>query len=241
MPSTTVVNSVILFIPGDGNLSNCYGEYDSILKDMAIKLDKLVIALDYFDEAIKYPYLFDKCYDSVDFILNELNSNGISLNNVILMGDSFGGNLVSTITLKRLEDKKDNSFKEILIYPLVSGEYFGKSKFDSLNRDGVVEKNDLMDLSSFFKKYISNKKRLSDKFICPLKCRDFSGYPDTLIMTADLDILRDEGKALYEVLFKYNDKCLYYNVLFSEHGFLDFYEEEIKEEVYLEINNFINN
>ena len=235
------INSVILFIPGEGNLSNCYGEYDNILKDMAIKLDKLVISLDYFDEVIKYPYLFDKCYDSVDFILNELNNNGISLNNVILMGDSFGGNLVSGITLKRIEEKKDNCFKEVLIYPLVSGEYFGKTKFESLNRDGLVEKNDLVEVSSFFKRYISNKKRLSDKFICPLKCKDFSDYPNTLVMTADLDILRDEGICFYEALYKYNDKCSYYNVLFGGHGFLDFYDEEIKEEVYLQINNFISN
>ena len=46
------INSVIIFIPGEGRISNCYGEYDNIFREMAIKCDKLVIALDYFDEAI---------------------------------------------------------------------------------------------------------------------------------------------------------------------------------------------
>ena len=73
------ISSVVIYVPGEGNVSNCYGEYESILKDMAINLDKLVIAIDYFDEEIKYPYLFDKIYDSVDFVIKELNKNNICL------------------------------------------------------------------------------------------------------------------------------------------------------------------
>lgn len=232
------ISSVILFIPGDGNISDCLGEYDKILRDMAIRCDKLVIAIDYFDEEIKYPYLFDKCYESVDFILRELKKNNI--NDIVLMGDSFGGNLVSTITLRRIDEKKNNNFKEVLFYPIVSGEYFGKSKFLSLNSDGIVEKEDLASLATFMKKYISNKNRLKDKYICPLKNKDFSKYPDCFVLSADLDILRDEALAFYEVMAKGNDNCSYYNVLFGEHGFLDFYDEEMKEEVYTKINDFIN-
>lgn len=234
------INSVIIFIPGEGRISNCYGEYDNIFREMAIKCDKLVIALDYFDEAIKYPYLFDKCYESIDFIFNELEKNKISIDKITLIGDSFGANLVTGITLKRIDNNKNIGFKEILLYPIISGEYFGKTKFASLNRDGILEKEDLEELSSFFKKYISNKKRLNDKYICPLKSKDFKNYPNTFILTADQDILRDEGLSLYEKIIASNDKCQYYNALFLEHGFLDFYDEEMKEDVYLKINEFMN-
>lgn len=236
----STINSVILFVPGEGNISNCFGEYDNILRDMAIRCDKLVIALDYFDEVIKYPYLFDKCYDSIDFIFEQLKLNGISLDKIVLMGDSFGGNLVSGITLKRIDNNKSIGFREVLFYPLVSGEYFGKSKFESLNRDGVIEKEDLSELSLFFKKYISNKKRLTDKYICPIKEKKFTSYPDTLVLTADLDILRDEGFSFYEKVLSSNNNCQYYNALFLEHGFLDFYDEEMKEDVYSKIIDFID-
>lgn len=227
------INSVVIYIPGEGNISKCYGEYDNILKNMALNCNKLFIAIDYFNEEIKYPYLFDKCFDTVDFIIRELNSNNIS--DIIFMGDSFGGNLVSTITLKRIDDKKHVAYKEVLFYPIISGEYFGKSKYESLNRDGIVEKEDISELGTFFKKYISNKKRLSDKYICPMKSKDFSLYPRTLIFSADLDVLRDENKSFSELI-----KCDYHNVLFAEHGFLDFYDEESKNEVYSKINSFIN-
>lgn len=235
----STINSAILFVPGEGNISNCFGEYENILRDMAIRCDKLVIALDYFDETIKYPYLFDKCYESIDFIFDELFENGIDLENVILMGDSFGGNLVSGVTLKRIDNNKSVGFKEVLFYPVVSGEYFGKTKFESLNKDGLVEKEDLSELSSFFKKYISNKKRLTDKYVCPIKSKTFDNYPDTFVVTADLDILRDEGLSLFEKISVSNNNCQYYNALFLEHGFLDFYDEEMKEDVYSKIIDFI--
>ena len=235
----STINSVILFVPSEGNISNCFGEYENILRDMAIRCDKLVIALDYFDEIIKYPYLFDKCYQSIDFIFDELGKNGINLDKVILMGDSFGGNLVSGVTLKRIDNNKKVGFKEVVIYPVVSGEYFGKTKFESLNKEGIVEKEDLNELSLFFKKYISNKKRLTDKYVCPIKAKSFDNYPDTLIITADLDILRDEGLNFFEKISVSNKNCQYYNALFLEHGFLDFYDEQMKEDVYSKLIDFI--
>ena len=234
------LSSVVIYVPGEGNISNCYGEYENILKDMAINLDKLVIAIDYFDEEIKYPYIFDKIYNCIDFIINELGNNNILSGNIVLMGDSFGSNLVSGITLKRIDEDKVIDYKEVLFYPIISGEYYGKSKYESLNRDGIVEKEDLALFGGFIKKYISNKKRLSDKYICPFKNKDFSSYPDTFILTADLDILRDEGKSFSDLLISCNEKSMYYNLLFSEHGFLDFSDIEVKEEIYNKIKEFLN-
>ena len=57
---------------------------------MAINLDKLVIAIDYFDEEIKYPYIFDKIYNCIDFIINELGNNNILSSNIkVVNQDAF--------------------------------------------------------------------------------------------------------------------------------------------------------
>ena len=155
------------------------------------------------------------------------------------MGESFGGCLVSGVTLKRCDDYLNNKYKEVLLYPLVSGEYFGKTKFDSLKRDREVDKELLDDISSSFKRYISNKKRLTDKYICPLKEKNFSLYPDTFIITGDADIVKDEGLAFYEKLVNFNEKSKYLNVEFLEHGFIDFNDDIVKEEIYNKINEFL--
>ena len=84
------------------------------------------------------------------------------------------------------------------------------------------------------------KMTFSDKYICPFKNKDFSSYPDTFILTADLDILRDEGKSFSDLLISCNEKSMYYNLLFSEHGFLDFSDIEVKEEIYNKIKEFLN-
>ena len=148
------IDSAIIFVPGNGLVTNCYGKYEDICKDMAIELNKLVICLDYFDCSEKYPYLFDKVYESIDFLLDEVSKNGIDPKKVCLMGESFGGCLVSGVTLKRCDDNLNNRYKEVLLYPLVSGEYFGNSKFESLKRDREIDKELLNDISSTFKKLV---------------------------------------------------------------------------------------
>lgn len=233
------IDSVIIFVPGNGLVTNCYGKYEDICKDMAVRLNKLIICIDYFDCGEKYPYLFDKVYESIDFLLDQVSDNGINPKKVCLMGESFGGCLVSGVTLKRCDDNLNNKYKEILLYPLVSGEYFGNSKFDSLKRDREIDKELLDDISKSFKRYISNKKRLSDKYICPLKGKDFSLYPDTFIITGESDIVKDEGYAFYNKLHSFNENSKYLNVEFLEHGFIDFTDDNIKEEIYNKIDEFL--
>ena len=116
----------------------------------------------------------------------------------------------------------------------------GKINFDdSLKRDREVDKELLDDISSSFKRYISNKKRLTDKYICPLKEKNFSLYPDTFIITGDADIVKDEGLAFYEKLVSFSEKSKYLNVEFLEHGFIDFNDDIVKEEIYNKINEFL--
>ena len=235
----STIDSVVIFVPGNGIVTNCYGKYEDICKDMAMGLDKLVICLDYYDCSEKYPYLFDKVYESIDFLLDEVCKNEIDPKKVCLMGESFGGCLVCGVTLKRCDDNLNNKYKEVLLYPLVSGDYFGGSKFESLKRDREIDKELLNDISSTFKKYISNKKRLSDKYVCPLKEKNFSLYPDTFVITGESDIVKDEGFKFYEKLSEFNTNSKYLNVEFLEHGFIDFTDDSIKEEIYNKIDEFL--
>ena len=64
-------------------------------------------------------------------------------------------------------------------------------------------------------------------------------YPDTFIITGDADIVKDEGLAFYEKLVNFNEKSKYLNVEFLEHGFIDFTDDNIKEEIYNKIREFL--
>ena len=64
-------------------------------------------------------------------------------------------------------------------------------------------------------------------------------YPDTFIITGESDIVKDEGFKFYEKLSEFNTNSKYLNVEFLEHGFIDFTDDSIKEEIYNKIDEFL--
>ena len=72
-----------------------------------------------------------------------------------------------------------------------------------------------------------------------VKEKNFSLYPDTFVITGESDIVKDEGFAFYEKLHSFNENSKYLNVEFLEHGFIDFTDDNIKEEIYNKIKEFL--
>lgn len=231
--------SAIIFIPGDGFVSGCRDEYSNICKEISSECDKLVIALDYFEMDNKFPNTLDICYKTVMYLLDELEKNSIFRDNVILMGDSTGANLVSSITLKNISFNDNKICKEILLYPVLSGEYFGKSKYESISKNSEVDLLTIKRLENFMGKYVSSKRKMKDPLVFPLLNKDFSNYPKTLVVTGNLDPLKDEGFEYYKRLDAAGSKCYYSDIKFAAHGFLSSSDLEIKTELYRVINDFI--
>jgi len=79
------------------------------------------------------------------------------------------------------------------------------------------------------------------KYISPLMAEDLSRQPDTLLITAEFDPLRDEGEAYGEVLKKAGNKVKIHRVKEAAHGFivLPRFAKSVSE-AYQEINNFLN-
>lgn len=230
------INSFILYLPGDGNVTGCVGEYSRICQDISMECNKLVIAIDYFEEKIQFPETLEKCFQTVKYFINELIELGISKEKIILFGDSTGANILSAMHLKNNERLTE---KQVLFYPVVSGEYFGKTQYESIIKNSEYDLLTVSRVKKYLENYICKESDLNSEFVCPIKAVDYKKFPRTLIITGDLDPLRDEGKDFYEKLWKVSKKNKYYNIKFSSHGFLVSKDEEIKNEVYGKVREFI--
>ena len=71
--------------------------------------------------------------------------------------------------------------------------------------------------------YVKNKKGLNSAYIARLKSKNLFKMPKTLIITAEFDILRDEGHAYAKKLKRYFNKVEYYNLPKTIHGFFTNY------------------
>jgi len=222
------LEKVIIYIPGDGEITDSYGLYTIISKDLAIKCNRMVIAIDYFDKPITFPNIYDNLYEIVKYIYTELNKIGISSENITLMGDSLGGLFINEINNKLVNNNEKFINNCVVIYPLISIDY-DSNKYESFETNSKYDLLTLNKCKSFVKVFGK------DNLIKVLDYNNLDKYPKYLVITGEIDPLRDEG---YE-FFKRLKNSKYYSLEGNTHGFLKNIRT-MKNDVYEEINKFIN-
>lgn len=211
------IENITIYIHGNSSITNCHGKYSKISADMALEYNQLVISFDYENyNNLKLLDLYAKFYETFKYIYLELLENGIPEEKITLIGDSTGTNAINYLLNNMIKDNiKIN--KQILFYPLVSGEYFGNSNFSSLQDKNVNNNELLKKVATYFSSKVKNKKDLKDENIFALLKKDFSNYPSTLIICGNGDIFLEEARKLNELLM---ERSSLVEVPFSFHGFL---------------------
>ena len=135
------------------------------------------------------------------------------------MGDSAGGNLAAAVSLMLRDNKDFVPRKQILIYPATYNDHSDKSPYRSVSENGedyiltAQRVRDYMDL------YMRDEKDIMNPYFAPLLADDLTNQPDTLIITSELDPLRDEGEAYGEALRKAGNRVFIYRMMETIHGF----------------------
>lgn len=96
--------------------------------------------------------------------------------------------------LKARDDGIFNPQRQILIYPAVNHDYSETSRFQSVKdcgSDYLLTAGKMRDYIDFYAAREEDKK---NKYFAPLMETDYRNQPDTLILTAEFDPLRDEGE-----------------------------------------------
>ena len=223
------IEKVIIYLPGKTWIVNGIKDYTDICQALVKELDILVIALDYTQDW--YHKTVEICKNTVEYLIHGLNRVGIEKEAITLMGDSTGASLLASIT--QLE--KEPLSKQILLYPALNLTFENPENYPSLEQNNKLDLLTLNHLKTYEKKYIDKKYYHS-----PLTEESYETWPTTLIITGDLDPVRDEGMALAKNTRKENRKSKIINIKFASHGFLNSKDEESIEEAMKEIKKFIS-
>lgn len=233
-----VINQTIIYFHGGGFVTGDIYTYSKTCDDLANNTNSLVISVDY-RLAPEYPFpngLID-CYNVTKYLYS--SDSFLDNKNIIIMGDSAGGNLASVVSILASEKKEFKIKKQILLYPLTYHIHDEDSIFNSVKENG----NDYIltnkRINDYLNLYVKDKKYLKSKYVSPLNADNLNNQPETLIITASLDPLRDEGEAYGNKLIKFNNKVKMYRID-NIHGFftLPIYKKEINE-CYIYINEFL--
>ena len=153
----------------------------------------VVVTPDYTtSEKAPYPAALNDCIDTYQWILDQ----GYSSDNIILTGDSAGGNLVLAVTLYLRDHEMDLPAGIIAMSPVADLHFNSKSCY---------EKADVCVLGSFLGNGVFNPNTffytavegidLNDPYLSPV-FGDYTGFPPILIQVGTREILLDDARAV---------------------------------------------
>ena len=230
----------VIYIHGGGWALGDVDTYTSACVNLANHLNRVVYLIDY-RKAPEYPYpaAFEDCLQAVK-VLQESAVEG-KKKKWILMGDSAGGNLAAAVSLKLRQEELPLPHKQVLIYPLTYWEHSEESPFDSVRTNGYDYGLTIKKISEYMEMYVPDEEERKSPYVSPLMAHDLSNQPDTLVITAEFDPLRDEGEEYGRALKAAGNQVEIRRILDSVHGFITYpsYLEPLTE-AYKIMNAFLN-
>lgn len=215
-------HTLLLFFHGGGWVTGDVASYSEVCARMARMTGCTVASADYrLAPEHRYPAALDDCCAVTEAALRCPEFFGEGLSEVALAGDSAGGNLAACSSL-RLRDRGGPVPKRmILFYPLLSSRHDpATSPFESVRTNGQDNFLTNSRINDYLDLYKSSDADLFSPYLAPMECADLSRQPDALILTADLDPLRDEGEAYGERLRLAGSRVTVQRVPDCYHGFL---------------------
>ena len=192
---TPTVNpvGVIVFIHGGGWVLGSLDDYDTYARTLADRSGCALVMVDYrLAPEHRFPAGLEDCEDALAVVLKGKIA-GIPKAPVVVVGDSAGANLV-TVCCARLPDRSAVAL-QVLYYPVTDAD-FGR---DSYARHGRGLPLTAADMRWFFEHY-APQDLWHVPAISSLRTVDLRGMPPTILVTAEYDVLADEGAAYADKL-----------------------------------------
>ena len=185
----------LLFFHGGGWVTESIDNYERICARLASATNHIVVSVEY-RLAPEYPFPtgFYDCYMAAKAMFTNRFILNTDPDKITLIGDSAGGNLAAAVSLMARDQGEFLPKRQILIYPAVNNDYSDTSRFQSVKdcgSDYLLTAGKMRDYIDFYAAREEDKK---NKYFAPLMETDYRNQPDTLILTAEFDPLRDEGE-----------------------------------------------
>lgn len=209
----------ILYIHGGGWVIGDKNCFDMLIRKIAIHTNSVVFFPEYsLSPEEKFPKALEQIYAVSQYIYEEHEEFNIDKNRIAIAGDSVGGNMATATAIKIKNDGGANLLFQCLFYPVTNADMDTHS-YDQF-RDGPWLTKKAMEW--FFDAYVPDKTIRDDIYISPLQAdeSELAGLPPTLIITAENDVLRDEGEAYARKLDSANVDVLNVRINGTIHDFL---------------------
>ncbi|RSN58567.1 esterase [Amycolatopsis sp. WAC 04182] len=185
---------VIVYIHGAGWVFGNFHTHERLVRELAVGAGAAVVFPEYDrSPEARYPVAIEQSYAVAKWVAEHGAENGLDGTKIAIAGDSVGGNMTAALTLLA-KQRGDVTFRQqVLFYPVTDAN-FGTESY-RLFAEGYFLALDGM--KWFWDQYTTDPAQRAEITASPLRASldDLAGLPPALVITAEADVLRDEGEA----------------------------------------------
>jgi acetyl esterase len=188
---------VVVYFHGGGFVMGTLETHDPYCRGLTTEAGVMVVSVDYrLAPEHKFPAGVEDCLAATEWILEHVEELGGDGRRVFVAGDSAGATM-ATVAALLLRDKivKDKGVKtlagQILLYPVTgycdppTVSYVEMAQGYGLTRKGM---------EWLWGQYLNDPSEGKDFRAAPLMAESLAGLPRAFVVTAEYDVLRDEGQ-----------------------------------------------
>ena len=193
--------------------------YDAQLSSLAALTDSVIVSVNYQKSPEhKFPIPHDDCYTGLQWTFANAEHLGIDSKKVGVGGDSAGGNLAAGVALRARDEKQYSLAYQLLIYPCLGVNFDTDSYNNNAAGYGLTKRT----MSWLWSLYLNSNNDHANPYAVPLNATDLSGLPPTIVITAEYDVLRDDGALYAKKLSDNGIKVRYRDYPGMIHGFFNY-------------------
>ncbi|MFI7599040.1 alpha/beta hydrolase [Actinoplanes sp. NPDC049681] len=205
---------VFVYVHGGGW---CYGSVetvDRLCRRIADRSGCAVLSVDY---RLAPEHVHPAALEDVETVLRWVRKEGAGLgvdpSRLAIGGDSAGGQL-ATVAARRQRDAATPLDYQVLVYPAIDPMTASES-YDEVAGYGL----DRASMKLAWETFVPSPADRFSPDVAPLAAQDLAGMPPTLLITAEYDVLRDEGADYADALVTAGVPVVHVRYAGVNHGF----------------------
>src|SRR3954452_21032775 len=187
---------LLVYLHGGGWILGSRASYDPTCRALAVAAGAAVLSVEYrLAPEDPFPAALDDASAALDWAAGEAEGLHVDASRLAIGGDSAGGNLAAAAARRARDAGGPDLAFQLLVYPA------GDARPDSPTYDEFADGPGLPRESMQFCWEASlGDAAPADPDASPIRADDLSGLPPALVVTAEIDPLREEGEAYARAL-----------------------------------------
>jgi acetyl esterase len=185
---------VIVYFHGGGWVLGDATTHDRLTRELAAGTGATVVFVEYGRAPEhRYPVAIEQAYAATRYVSDHPDEFDVDSTRLCVAGDSAGGNMAAVVSLLAKERSGPRIDGQLLFYPVTNAN-FETASYKQF-ADGPWLTRPAMEW--FWDEYLPDQSKRKEPNASPLlaSLEQLAGLPRALVITAENDVLRDEGEA----------------------------------------------